>query len=58
MTLQEIAAYLIGAAALVWLVVRYRRRRATGNCCGEAECPAAKSTVDLIRAHKSEAGGR
>jgi hypothetical protein len=53
MTIQEILAYLIVGLAVLWLVVRYRRRRATGNCCGEPECPAARSMVDLIR-HKSK----
>ena len=30
------------------LLRRYLKRRATGNCCGEAECPAAKQTARKI----------
>jgi hypothetical protein len=46
--MQEIAAYVLFAAALGWLLWRWRRRRATGNCCGEPECPAAKATARRI----------
>ena len=42
---QEIAACVLGAAALAYLVVRYLRRRRRANCCGEEECPAAKQTL-------------
>ncbi|MHC4490502.1 MAG: hypothetical protein ACYTDU_02600 [Planctomycetota bacterium] len=45
---QEIATFLIVAAAAVWLAVRWWRRRNGGNCCGEAECPAAKATVEKL----------
>ncbi len=43
--MQEIATILIVVAAALWLGVRWRRRRASGNCCGEKECPAAKQTL-------------
>lgn len=46
--IQQIAAYVLVAGALAWLLRRYLKRRATGNCCGEAECPAAKATVERI----------
>jgi len=46
--IQQIVAYLLVAAAGAWLLRRYLKRRATGNCCGEPECPAAKATVQKI----------
>jgi hypothetical protein len=47
---QEIAVLVIGVVAAGYLLVRYLRRRASANCCGEKECPAAKQTVrDLSR---------
>ena len=46
--IQQIAAYALVALAAAWLVWRYVRRRATGNCCGEAECPAAKAAARRI----------
>jgi hypothetical protein len=49
MSLQEIAAFAVAALAVVYLVLRHRRRRSTGNCCGEKECPAAKGMVERIR---------
>lgn len=49
MGLQEIGTFLIVAAACLWLAVRWWRRRASGNCCGEAECPAAKGTVEKLK---------
>ena len=45
---QEIATFLIVAAAVVWLAVRRWRRHKGGNCCGEKECPAAKATVEKL----------
>jgi hypothetical protein len=45
---QEIATFLIVAAAVTWLAARWWRRRTSGNCCGEAECPAAKATVEKL----------
>ena len=45
MSAQAWAACLIGLVAAAYLVWRWRRRRATGNCCGEPECPAAKQTL-------------
>ena len=46
--IQQIAAYALVALAAAWLVYRYAKRRATGNCCGEPECPAAKATARKI----------
>ncbi|MHC4818099.1 MAG: hypothetical protein ACYTF8_08595 [Planctomycetota bacterium] len=46
---QEIATFVIGAAAVVWLSARWWRRRASGNCCGEKECPAAGGTVEKLK---------
>ncbi len=46
--MQEIAVFVVGAIALGYLVMRYARKRATGNCCGEKECPAAREMVDKI----------
>ncbi len=46
--IQQIAAYVLVGAAVTWLLRRYLKRRSTGNCCGEAECPAAKATVERI----------
>jgi hypothetical protein len=45
MTWQELVAYAILVLAVGFLVVRYVGRRASANCCGEAECPAAAETV-------------
>ena len=45
---QQIVAYALVGLAALWLLVRYLKRRATGNCCGEAECPAAKATARRI----------
>jgi hypothetical protein len=42
---QEIAACLIGAIALAYLLLRRLRRRRSTNCCGERECPVAKQTI-------------
>ncbi len=46
--IQQIVAYALVGLAAAWLLVRYLKRRATGNCCGEAECPAAKATARRI----------
>lgn len=46
--IQQIAAYALVGLAALWLLVRYLKRSATGNCCGEPECPAAKATVKKI----------
>ena len=48
MTWQELVAYGLGLLAVGFLVLRYVRRRASANCCGEAECPAAAETVRKI----------
>jgi hypothetical protein len=45
---QELGTVLIGAIAFGYLAWRYLRKRASGNCCGEAECPAAKATLDKL----------
>jgi hypothetical protein len=45
---QELGAFLVGALALGYLAWRHVRGRASGNCCGEAECPAAKATLDKL----------
>jgi len=45
---QQIVAYALVGFAAGWLLVRYLKRRSTGNCCGEPECPAAKATVKKI----------
>jgi len=47
--MQELLTYLACAAAVAYLIRRKLRRRATGNCCGEKECPAAKRALDDIR---------
>ncbi|MFI5402042.1 MAG: hypothetical protein ACHQ1G_03825 [Planctomycetota bacterium] len=46
--IQQIVALALVALAVAWLLCRYLKRRATGNCCGEAECPAAKATAQRI----------
>ena len=46
--IQKVVAFALVALAAAWLVRRYLKRRATGNCCGEAECPAAKATAKRI----------
>ncbi len=46
--IQQVLAYALVALAAGWLLWRYAKRRATGNCCGEAECPAAKATAKRI----------
>ncbi|HEX5138847.1 MAG TPA: hypothetical protein VFY93_17890 [Planctomycetota bacterium] len=46
--IQQVAAYSLVALAAGWLLWRYAKRRATGNCCGEAECPAAKVTAKKL----------
>ncbi len=48
MDLQEIAAFLAVAAAVAWLAARWWRRRSSGNCCGEAECPAARASLERL----------
>ncbi|MGQ0614699.1 MAG: hypothetical protein ACT4PV_13265 [Planctomycetaceae bacterium] len=55
MSLQEWGAFAAGALAVVYLVHRFLRRSGTGNCCGEAECPAAAGVVKkLQRAGRTE----
>jgi hypothetical protein len=46
--MQETATFLIVLAAVLWLAARWRRRRAGGNCCGEAKCPAARSALERM----------
>ena len=43
--MQAYATYLLIAAAAGWLLWRWSRRKISGNCCGEVECPAAKQMV-------------
>lgn len=44
--MQELLTALVVGLAVGYLFVwRVRRRKATGNCCGEPECPAAKQTL-------------
>ena len=52
MTGQEIAAFIVVGLALAYLCVRYLRKKASGNCCGEKECPASQGVVDKINAHR------
>ncbi len=47
-SVQEAAVAVVVALAFGYLVLRARRRRASGNCCGEKECPAAKGTVEKL----------
>ena len=49
--MQEYGAYVLIALAAGYLVWRFLRRRASGNCCGEKECPAAREMVDRLRRH-------
>ena len=51
MTTQEMIAFGLGALAFGYLLLRYLRRRASGNCCGEKECPASGNIVDKIKSH-------
>ena len=37
------------AFAVTYIGWRYLRKRGSGNCCGEAECPAAQEMVDRIK---------
>ena len=46
---QTIGALAILAAAVAYLTWRYLTKRATGNCCGEKECPAVAQMLDRIR---------
>ena len=49
MSMQEICAYGIGALAVGFLLVRYLRRRSSGNCCGKKICPAMAETLKKLR---------
>lgn len=49
--IQEIATYVVVALAVAWLASRWLRRRTSGNCCGEPECPAARGMVEKIKRH-------
>ncbi len=51
MMLQEIIAFGTGALALGYLLWRKLHKRASGNCCGEKQCPAASGVVDKIKSH-------
>jgi hypothetical protein len=51
--MQDVVVYLVLAAAAGYLLWRSLRRRGSGNCCGEKECPAAKNMVrNLERAKR------
>ena len=49
--MQEWGALGLLALAVCFLVWRYASRRASGNCCGKKECPAAREMVDKINRH-------
>lgn len=55
MTVQEIAACVLGLIAGGYLVLRVLRRRA-GNCCGERECPAAKEMTRKLETLRPVSG--
>jgi hypothetical protein len=58
MTGQELAAALLVLFAAGYLALRILRRRA-GNCCGEKECPAAKTISHrLTRIRRDSQAGR
>ena len=46
---QDYLAFILVGVAAAYLAWRYLRRRGSGNCCGEPECPAAKNMVRNIR---------
>jgi len=46
---QTIVALALLAGAIGYLAWRYITKRATGNCCGEKECPAAAGMIDRLR---------
>jgi hypothetical protein len=47
--MQTYGALVLLAFAIAYLGWRYAKHRATGNCCGEAECPAAAGMVERMR---------
>ena len=47
--MQDLAAITMLAFAVTYIGWRYLRKRASGNCCGESECPAAREMVDRIK---------
>ncbi|MHC4449572.1 MAG: hypothetical protein ACYS0E_05425 [Planctomycetota bacterium] len=47
--MQDFAALTLVALAVGYLGWRYLSRRATGNCCGEKECPAAREMVEKLQ---------
>jgi len=49
MTGQEIAAFVVVGLAVAYLAARRLRKKASGNCCGEKECPAARGMLDKIQ---------
>jgi len=52
--MQEFWTLLAVGAAVGYLVVRWRKRKLSGNCCGEPECPAATHTVRELERLKNE----
>jgi hypothetical protein len=47
--MQQFGALAIVALAVAYLLWRFLAGRATGNCCGEKECPAAREMVEKLR---------
>jgi hypothetical protein len=47
--MQTIGALAILGCAVAYLAWRFLTRRATGNCCGEPECPAASGMIERMR---------
>jgi len=59
MAWQEVLTYVAVGAAAGWLAVRWWKGRASGNCCGEKECPAAREALRRIeRATRRRQDGR
>ena len=56
--MQDLVVFLLVGAAVGYLGWRYLRRRASGNCCGEPECPAARNMVrNLVKAAEAQKRG-
>ncbi len=56
MSAQEWGVAVIGLATVAYLGWRAVRRRLSSTCCGERECPAAKSVASRLAAVR-ESGG-
>jgi hypothetical protein len=46
---QEFAAITFLAFAVTYIGWRYLRKRASGTCCGKAECPATREMIERMR---------